>query len=550
VSNRPALLKGVISLSDRRHRLRRRTLLKHAAALGGLAAAGSSLTSLGVSKASAAKAPTANALLFPLISNPTPNPVRLPGGLSSILLNKNLFSQLVRPDPITDQPVPDLAKSWEISKDGLTYTFHLRDASFHDGRPVTAGDVKFTMDAIMDKKVNAAFRTNMGPLKSTTAVDDHTVQLTLEEPYGPLLTMLQYNILIMPEHALKGQDLNKPTAFVEHPIGSGPYMWKEFVQGDHLTLTKNDKFWDGPPKIAEVVYEIIPDINTQIAKLKAGELDFVMVEPSQITSITGGGVQMSYANQTNYYYLGINDQNPMFKDPRVRQALALALDKESILKNVLLGHGRLVASPISPPMKWAFDIGLAPLPYDLAKAKSLLSEAGAKMENGVLALNGQPYKFKILVDIGNPTRKQFGLIAQQQWQALGMQPQMDFQEFNNWYDMTGDMRFDTAVEWWITPNDPNALKGGYESKHDGPSPTHPNFDDAVTDQLFAQGVRLSTPAERKPVYDKLQRRLKEMQPDVFLNFPNEVRGFSSRVRGFGSVGIRDALYWTYKWRFA
>jgi len=497
--------------------------------------------------AGTARAAGTNALLFPLISNPTPNPVRLPGGLSSILLNKNLFSQLVRPHPMTDQPVPDLARSWEISKDGLTYTFHLRDALFHDGRPVTAGDVKFTLDAIMDKKVNAAFRTNLGPLKSTEAVDDHTVRITMEEPYGPFLTMLQYNVMIMPEHALKGQDFNRPTAFVEHPIGSGPYMWKEFVQGDHLTLTKFDKFWDGTPRIPQVIYEIIPDVNTQIAKLKAGELDFVMVEPSQIATINHGGVQMSYANQTNYYYLGINDQTPLFKDPRVRQAMALALDRERILKEVFLNHGRLVASPISPPMRWAFDSGLRPWPYDVAKAKALLAEAGAKMENGVLALNGQPYKFKILVDIGNPTRKQLGLIAQQQWQELGMQPQMDFQEFNNWYDMTGDMRFDTAVEWWITPNDPNALQNGYQSRHDGPSPDHPNFNDPMTDQLFAQGVRLSTPAERKPIYDKLQARLRELQPDVFLNFPNEVRGFSARVHGFGAVGIRDALYWTYKW---
>ncbi len=534
-------------MSDNVYRFSRRALLARAAVLGGVAAAGGSLASPRTAAAAAATAPTANALLFPLISNPTPNPVTLPGGLSSILLNKNLFGQLVRPDPHTDQPVPDLARSWEISKDGLTYTFHLRDVLFHDGQPVTAGDVKFTLDAIMDKKINATFRTNLGPLKTTHVVDAHTVQVSLEEPYGPFLTMLQYNIMILPEHALKGQDLNKPTAFVEHPIGSGPYMWKEFVQGDHLTLVKFDKFWDGAPKIPEIVYEIIPDVNTQIAKLKAGELDFVMVEPSQIASISGGGVQMSYANQTNYYYLGINDQNPLFKDPRVRRAMALAIDKQQILRNVMLGHGRLIASPVSPPMRWAFDAGLEPWPYDLNKAKELLREAGAKMENGVLTLNGQPYTFKILVDIGNPTRKQLGLIAQQQWQALGMQPQMDFEEFNNWYDMLGNLKFDTAVEWWITPNDPNALQGGYDSQHDGPDAQHPNFDDPVTDQLFAQGVRLSTPAERKPIYDKLQQRLKDMQPDVFLNFPNEIRGFSARVHGFGTVGIRDALYWTYKW---
>jgi peptide/nickel transport system substrate-binding protein len=561
--------KGGAPLAQSPDRIPRRDLLKRAAALGGLAATGGSLASIlaacgggagttatqtaatGTPTKASASSATASALLFPIASNPTPNPVTIPGGLSSILLFKNLFGQLIRPDPNTDQPSPDLAQAWEISQDGLTYTFHLRDAVFHDGTPVTAGDVKFTMDLIMDPKTTGSFKTNMGPLKSTNVVDDKTVQMVLGQPYGPFLTMLQYNIYVLPEHALKGQDINKPTAFVENPIGSGPYKWSQFVQGDHLTLTAFDKYWDGKPNIGQVIYEIIADVDTQIAKLKAGELDFVMVEPSQIASISGGNIQMSYANQTNYYYMGINDQNPLFKDYRVRQAMSMALDKQKIMSDVYLGHGQLIASPIDPTMSWAFDSTLQPWPYDVNQAKALLAQAGCKLQNGVLtSASGQPYKFKILVDIGNPTRKQFGLIAQQQWQALGMQPQMDFEEFNNWYSQLGNMQFDTAVEWWITPNDPNAVKGGYYSKADGTDPQHPNFDDPETDKLFDEGVALSTPDQRKPVYDQLQARLKQMQPDVFLLFPKEIRGFSSRVKGFGPVGIRDALYYTYKWTLA
>jgi len=559
----------MIPLAQSPDRLPRRALLKRAAALGGMAVAGGSVASFlaacggsastaGGTAAATAAATTsaaastassaATALLFPIASNPTPNPVTIPGGLSSILLFKNLFSQLVRPDPDTDQPVPDLAKSWEISQDGLTYTFHLRDAVFHDGQPVTAGDVKYTLDAIMAPTTTGSFKANMGSLKQTNVVDDKTVQLVLSQPYGPLLTMLAYNIYVLPEHALKGQDINKPTAFVQNPIGSGPYKWKEFVQGDHLTLEAFDKYWDGAPKIPQVIYEIIASVDTQIAKLKAGELDFVMVEPSQIASIQGGNIQMSYANQTNYYYFNVNDQNPLFKDPVVRTAMAMALDKQSILQQVYQGHGQLIASPIDPTMSWAFDKTLAPIPYDVNGAKQMLAKAGYTVKNGVLTSpSGQPFNFKLLVDIGNPTRKQFALIAQQAWQALGMNATPDFEEFNNWYSLISDQKFDVAMTWWITPNDPNALKGGYDSKFDGTDPQHPNFSDPTTDQLFDQGVALSTPDQRAPVYKQLQAHLKQMQPDIFVLFPQEVRGFSSRVKGFGSVGIRDALYWTYKW---
>lgn len=553
-------------------RLPRRAFLKRAAALGGMAAVGGSAASFlaacggaastpgskaaataAATKASAASGatPKVDALLFPIASNATPNPITVPDGLSSILLDKNLFAQLVRPDNNTDQPVPDLAQAWEISKDGLTYTFHLRDAVFHDGTPVTAGDVKFTMDLIMAPTTTGGFRTNMGPLKSTNVIDAKTVQMVMSEPYGPFLTMLQYNIPVLPEHALQGQDINKPTKFVENPIGAGPYRWKEVVQGDHITLTAFDKYWDGAPKIPQVIYEIIADVDTQIAKLKAGELDFVMVEPSQIASIQGSNVQMSYANQTNYYYMGVNDQRPLFKDYRVRQAMAMALNRQSMLKDVYLNHGQLIASPIDPTMAWAFDKSLQPWPYALNQAKALLQQAGCTIKNGVLtSRSGQPYDFKILVDIGNPTRKQFGLIAQQSWQQLGMKPQMDFEEFNNWYSMTSALNYDVAVNWWITPNDPNAVRGGYDSHYDGTSPQHPNFDDPETNKLFAEGVAQSTPAARAPIYNQLQARLKQMQPDIFMLFPQEIRGFSSRVKGFGPIGIRDALYYTYKWTLA
>ncbi len=481
-------------------------------------------------------------LTIPLISNPTPNPITLPGGLSSILLNKNLFGQLVRPDSTTDQPVPDHAEKWDVSDDGMTYTFHLRNnIKWHNGDPFTADDVKFTFDTMQDKNVNSAFLNNLGPFTGAEVVDETTVKLSLSTAFAPFLVMLQYNVMMIPKKVLTGVDLNKPVDFVQNPVGTGAYKWKEFVSGDHITMVANEDYWDGAPKIGTVVYKILPDVNTQVAQLRTGEVDIVMIEPSQADALQSlDNVVINTANQTNYYYLGVNNSNPLFSDAKVRQALAYALDRETILKTVLRGKGTIANGPISPPMGWAYPKDQQPYPYDVDKAKELLTQAGWQLQGDKLMKDGKQFEFKILLDVGNPTRQAFALAAQQYYQKLGMNPTIDSQEFNKWYDMTSNSDYDLGVFWWITPPDPDSLYGGYSDDNTD------KYKNADVDQLFLQGREALSQDDRQPIYAQLQQKLYDDQVDVFILYPLEFRAVAKRVQGFGSIGIRDALYYTYK----
>ncbi|MBU0629386.1 MAG: hypothetical protein KKC80_00520 [Candidatus Margulisbacteria bacterium] len=306
--------------------------------------------------------------------------------------------------------VPDLAASWQASKDGTVWTFKLRrDVLWHDGEPFTSEDVLFTFNAILDPKINSVRRSDYiinGQPIIFKALDKYTVQATLPVPFAPFLVRMGMGIL--PGHLLAGKDLNN-ASFNRHPVGTGPFIFKEWVSGDHVTLVRNDGYFLGKPRLAGINYKVIPDDNSQLVALEADEIDEAGIPPKDYERMQKkAGINVYDYDALLYTYCGFNLANPKFSDHRVRQALAYATDKKQLVDLIFKGLASPAYAP-SAPISWAYNSDVPKFEYNPEKAKELLKKAGVKN-----------LEFTILVNQGNKEREKAAVILQQQYKKVGV----------------------------------------------------------------------------------------------------------------------------------
>jgi len=270
-----------------------------------------------------------------------------------------IYSNLVR----TDKELRlegELAERWEVSKDEMTITFHLqKGVRWHDGEEVTAHDVDFTYRYMIDPKTPTAYAESFRQIKHAEVVDRYIYRVTYEKPYAPAL--LSWGIWILPRHILEapwkaGVDL-RTTQQNRRPIGSGPYVFREWKTGEKVVLEANPNYFEGRPYFNRVVYRIIPDQSTIFLELKARNIDMAGLSPIQYRRQTdypafhkGFNKYRYLAN--GYAYLGFNLLDPRFQDKRVRQAMAHAINKQELIEGVLLGLGRAAVGPYKPGTWW------------------------------------------------------------------------------------------------------------------------------------------------------------------------------------------------------
>lgn len=432
--------------------------------------------------------------------------------------------------------VPDLAESLEVADDGLTLIFKLRDdVRWHDGRPFTSRDALFTYEIMTDPGTPTPYGESYRQIHSVEAPDDHTFIVRYDKSLAR--SLISWCIRIMPAHLLKGQNLDgHPLA--RHPVGTGPYKFEKWESGQRLTLVANDDYFDGRPHIDRRVMRIIPDLNAQMMELMSGHIDTMTLTPDQYEEKKDDRVFNSNYNVFRYQsfafgYLGFNLKDPRFQDPRVRRAIAYAIDKQELIDGVLLGFGRAANGPFRPDM-WAYNENVKPYPYDPKKARELLAEAGwADTDgDGILDKNGQPFQFTIMTNQGNKIREQTSLIIQGRLAEIGIKVNLRVVEWAAFLkEYLDKQNFEAIVMGWTIPIEPELYDVWNSSKTKPGEFNFVSYHNEEVDSLIDQARFTLDREVQKKAYDRIQEIFYEDVPYVFLYIPDALPAISSRVVG-------------------
>jgi len=431
--------------------------------------------------------------------------------------------------------VPYAAESFEVLDGGRRIRFKVRkDIRWFDGVPLTARDVEFTFRLTLDPKTPTAYRENLKAVSAFRLIDDYTFEVEYDKPFAKALVTWALDIL--PEHALKGEDL-LTTKYSRQPLGAGPYKLGEWVPGSQVVLTANPDYFEGKPYIERVVYRIIPDLSTQFLELKAGNLDMMGLTPLQYLYQTSGpGWDGSFNKfeylSSGYAFLGFNMNHPFFKDSRVRQAIDYAIDRDELVKGVLYGLGEAANGPYKPGT-WQYDEDVKPRPYDPEKARALLAEAGWTDSDldGVLDRDGVPFAFSIITNQGNTQRIKTGVILQQRLRDIGIVVSLRTVEWAAFIQEFIDKgRFDATILGWNILEDPDIYSVWHSSMAVDGGLNFTRYKNPELDDLLERGRHMVGAEVRKPVYDRVQEILHEEVPYCFLYVPKSLPIVQARVQ--------------------
>jgi peptide/nickel transport system substrate-binding protein len=495
------------------------------------------------------------------------NPVIATDG-QSYIAEWPIFDSLVElDDKLNVKPL--LAESWEVSRDGLTYTFKLRKGvKWHDGKPFTARDVAFTFYSVLDPKVTTPHRAYFDALasfpeltnkdnpkkpeevavKPIEVVDDHTVRFRLRYPSGSLLAVLTNpRAGIVPEHVLKGQDLNT-AEFNRKPVGTGPFKFVEWRRGERIVLEANDQYFAGRPALDRLIYKVIPDAVVLLQELRAGGVDFVDRPPLQEVGRLKqtAGLKVLTTDNTSYTYFGYRQDLAPFDDVRVRRAFYHAIDVPTIVKEVLQGYAAIATGQFAPS-SWAFDPTVKPYAYDPNRAKALLSEAGWKPgPDGILVKDGKRLSFSVRHDQASQTVKDAAVIIQEYLKKVGVEARLEPLDWPTFVKKLFASEFEAIVVGWTNHHDPDPF--GYTIWHSSQwkGRNFAHYKNPKADEALEAARRTANQAERKRHYAEFSKVLMEDAPYVFLYFEQQVYVTRTGYEGFVPIPTYGGIYQSLK----
>jgi peptide/nickel transport system substrate-binding protein len=455
-------------------------------------------------------------------------------------VNGWLFDRLLDRDPETLELLPAVAERWEVSEDHLTYTFYLRkDMKFSDGEPLTAADVKFTYDKLMDPATDAPHLKNyFKDVTACEAVDDYTVRYTCSRPYYRHAVMLGL-MDIIPEHVYGEGDFNTHPNN-RKPVGSGMYTLSEWETGRFLVLDRNPEYETGDgsgiPYADRIRYEIITDDNAAFQKLSRGDIDAMAVRAedwvrrANTEKFNSRFNKFTY-NRPAYNYLGWNLRRPQFADKRVRQALTMLMNRELIRDEIYYGLAKVISGNFMPGTPEHND-AIKPWPFDPEKAKALLSEAGWTDTNadGLLDKDGTAFRFEAFTTNANPVAERIFTIYKEELARAGIELNIRQMEWASLLERVNNRDFDSVLMGWSMPPDPDPYQVWHSSQAEAGS-NYIGFDNAEADEIIEKARESFDRQERSRLYHRFHEIVHEEQPYTFLLAPKSLLAVDKRVHG-------------------
>lgn len=514
----------------------RRGVLKAAGVT--LAAAAVPAVSPFAANTAAQDAPQGGTVIVGLVAEPTSlDPGQLTD-INSMRLVRNIYDGLTGFEPGTFTIKPLLAESWEISEDGQTYTFNLRDGvSFHDGTPFNADAVKFAFDRMLDPEHPyhdtgpfpfASFY--FGAIDETQVVDELTVKMLLKQPYAPLLNTLAVacGFIPSPEAVMAaGQD------YSQNPVGTGPFKFVSWEHNQRVTLEGNADYFEGAPALENLVFRPIVEEQTRLTELLSGGVNFIVdVPPDNIAQIKEDPTFV-FVEQPgpHIWWVTINTQMKPFDDVRVRQAVNYAVNKEAIVSQILQNTGDVAHTVVPPAIEWAHNPDAQSYPYDPEKAKQLLAEAGYP--------DGFETTFWVTESgSGMQSPKTMAEAIQADLQAVGITTTIEVAEWGAYLSLynggMGDKAGLAEMSWMFDTGDPHTvLPLNFSSDAYPPNGFNTGlYVNERVDQLMQEAAVSLDQEERGKLYKEVQQITSEEAPWIFVDNAKQNAAMAANVKGF------------------
>lgn len=468
---------------------------------------------------SCAAKPDADTLVMIIESSPTNLDPRIGIDAQSERIDNLIFDDLLsRGDDLN--VAPGLAERWEVP-DPLTYVFHLHHgARFHDGRPLSSRDVKWTFDSLLQGKIRSTKAAVYKFVDHIEASDDDTVVFHMKEADATLLWNLS-------DGAMGIVPFGSGDEMTQHPIGSGPFKFLSAETDREVVLERNDNYWGEKARLSRVRFAVVPDETTEALELRKGSGDVainVLTPDTVYTLERDPNLAVETGPGTRLAYLGFNLRDPILKDVRVRQAIAYALDRRPMIEYLWRGEAQPARS-ILPTQSWAYDGNVPDYQHNPEKAKQLLDAAGYPPVNGI--------RFHLMVKSSTDanTRLMFAVI-QQQLKEVGIAIDIRSFEFATFFSDVQHGAFQMYGLRWIGGNeDPDIFEYAFHSSKFPPNGANRNYySNPRIDELIDQARREVDPKVRKPQYDEVQRLLVQDLPYINLWYLDNVLVHTRRVK--------------------